>query len=38
MQAAIDPVHDTRGPVEFKRHVAGVILKRAIARAESRRG
>ena len=33
MQDAIDPVEDNRGPVEFKKHVAGVILARAIARA-----
>jgi len=32
----IDPGEDNRGPVEFKRHVAGVILTRAIARAWSR--
>ena len=32
----IDPQADNRGPVEFKRHVAGVILARAIARAWSR--
>lgn len=32
----IDPNEDNRGPVEFKRHVAGVILSRAIARAWSR--
>ncbi|MCO8145064.1 xanthine dehydrogenase family protein subunit M [Rhodovulum tesquicola] len=36
MQGDIDPVEDNRGPVEFKRHVAGVILTRAIARAWSR--
>jgi carbon-monoxide dehydrogenase medium subunit len=36
MQAAIEPVEDNRGPVEFKRHVAGVILSRAIQRAWSR--
>lgn len=36
MQADIDPMPDNRGPVEFKRHVAGVILRRAIARAWSR--
>ena len=38
MLAAISPVADNRGPVAFKRHVAGVILRRAIARAESRKG
>jgi carbon-monoxide dehydrogenase medium subunit len=32
----INPVEDNRGPVAFKRHVAGVILARAIARAWSR--
>lgn len=32
----IDPSADNRGPVEFKRHVAGVVLGRAIARAFSR--
>ena len=34
--AAIDPVTDNRGPVEFKQHVAGVILGRAIDRALER--
>ena len=33
---AIDPAEDNRGPVEFKKHVAGVILARAIERAWSR--
>lgn len=32
----IDPVADNRGPVEFKKHVAGVILRRAIDRAAKR--
>lgn len=32
----IDPVADNRGPVDFKKHVAGVILRRAIDRAASR--
>ncbi len=36
MLGDIDPVEDNRGPVAFKRHVAGVILGRAIARAWSR--
>jgi len=36
MLADIDPASDNRGPVEFKRHVAGVILRRAIARAADR--
>ncbi|MEL6236370.1 MAG: FAD binding domain-containing protein [Pseudomonadota bacterium] len=35
--AAIAPGEDMRGPVEFKRHVAGVILKRAIDSALGRR-
>ncbi|MEM7683592.1 MAG: xanthine dehydrogenase family protein subunit M [Pseudomonadota bacterium] len=34
--AAIDPGDDMRGPVAFKKHVAQVILRRAIARAQSR--
>lgn len=38
MLAAIDPGEDMRGPVAFKRHVAGVILRRAIERARSRAG
>jgi carbon-monoxide dehydrogenase medium subunit len=32
----IDPSEDNRGPVAFKKHVAGVILRRAIERAWSR--
>ena len=36
MLADIDPVEDNRGPVDFKRHVAGIILTRAIERAWSR--
>ncbi|PLL10733.1 carbon monoxide dehydrogenase [Tabrizicola sp. TH137] len=36
MLADIDPQADNRGPIAFKRHVAGVILARAIARAWSR--
>lgn len=36
MMGAIDPVADNRGPIEFKKHVAGVILRRAIGRAQSR--
>jgi carbon-monoxide dehydrogenase medium subunit len=36
MQEAIDPTADNRGPVEFKRHVAGAMLRRAIARAAER--
>lgn len=36
MLADIDPTEDNRGPVAFKKHVAGVILRRAIERAWSR--
>ena len=36
MLEAIDPQEDNRGPVDFKKHVAGVILRRAIERAASR--
>ena len=36
MLGDIDPTQDNRGPVEFKRHAAAVILRRAIARAWSR--
>ncbi len=38
MLEAIDPVADNRGPVEFKKHVAAVMLRRAIERARSRAG
>ena len=33
---AADPVADLRGPPEFKRHTAGVMTRRAIARARDR--
>ena len=39
VQAAVeasDPVADTRGPVDFKKYVAGVIVKRAIQIAKTR--
>ncbi len=36
MQGDIDPSEDNRGPVAFKKHVAGVIVRRAITRAWSR--
>ncbi|MBT0956590.1 xanthine dehydrogenase family protein subunit M [Alphaproteobacteria bacterium KMM 3653] len=36
MLGDIDPTEDNRGPVAFKKHVAGVILRRAITRAWSR--
>lgn len=36
MLGDIDPTEDNRGPVAFKIHVAGVILRRAIERAWSR--
>jgi len=32
----IEPVEDNRGPVEFKRHAAGMVTRRAIERAISR--
>ncbi len=32
----INPTGDNRGPVEFKRHVAGIIIGRAITRAVAR--
>lgn len=35
---AIDPVADNRGPVAFKKHVASVVLRRAINRAAGRAG
>jgi carbon-monoxide dehydrogenase medium subunit len=34
--AAADPVADLRGPVDFRRHVTGVVTRRAIARALER--
>lgn len=36
MLGEIDPTEDNRGPIAFKKHVAGVILRRAIERAWSR--
>ncbi|MCG7574123.1 xanthine dehydrogenase family protein subunit M [Phaeobacter sp. CNT1-3] len=36
MLGDIDPTEDNRGPIAFKKHVAGVILRRAIERAWSR--
>lgn len=36
MLGDIDPSEDNRGPVAFKNHVAGVILRRAVERAWSR--
>ncbi|MEE3359454.1 MAG: xanthine dehydrogenase family protein subunit M [Pseudomonadota bacterium] len=33
---AIDPQEDMRGPIAFKKHVAEVILRRAIAKAQER--
>lgn len=36
MLGDIDPTEDNRGPVAFKRHVAGIILTRAITRAWGR--
>ncbi|NVO27344.1 xanthine dehydrogenase family protein subunit M [Donghicola sp. C2-DW-16] len=37
MLASIDPQEDMRGPIPFKRHVAAVILRRAIESALSRK-
>lgn len=34
--ASIDPVDDNRGPVEFKKHAASMIVKRALEQAWSR--
>ncbi len=34
--ADIAPTADNRGPVEFKRHVAGIVIRRAIERAWAR--
>ncbi|MBP0485182.1 FAD binding domain-containing protein [Sagittula salina] len=34
--AAIDPQEDMRGPIAFKRHVAGVVIRRAMQRATDR--
>ncbi|NKX45915.1 FAD binding domain-containing protein [Roseicyclus persicicus] len=36
MLDAIDPQEDMKGPVAFKKHVAAVILRRAIAQAQAR--
>ena len=36
MDEAIDPQSDNRGPAEFKRHAAAVVLRRAIAAAAAR--
>ena len=33
---ASDPVADTRGPVEFKKYVAGIIVKKALNSAIAR--
>ncbi len=33
---ATDPVEDLRGPADFKRHAAGVMVQRAVARARER--
>ncbi|WP_172329119.1 xanthine dehydrogenase family protein subunit M [Mangrovicoccus sp. HB161399] len=37
MLAAIDPQEDMRGPIPFKKHVAAVVLRRAIGAALARR-
>ena len=36
MLGDIDPTEDNRGPIEFKRHAASIILRRAIASAWAR--
>jgi carbon-monoxide dehydrogenase medium subunit len=36
--AISDPASDLRGPAEFRRHVAGVMVRRAILRARERAG
>jgi carbon-monoxide dehydrogenase medium subunit len=36
--AITDPASDLRGPAEFRRHVAGVMVRRAILRARERAG
>ena len=36
MLGDIDPTEDNRGPIEFKRHAAAIILRRAIASAWAR--
>ena len=33
---SIEPVEDNRGPVEFKKHAASLVTKRAIEQALSR--
>ena len=41
VQAAVaitDPASDLRGPADFRKHVAGVMVRRAIARARERAG
>ncbi|GAW33590.1 carbon monoxide dehydrogenase medium chain [Roseovarius sp. A-2] len=38
MLGAIEPMADNRGPAAFKKHVAGVLLRRAIERAQQRAG
>jgi carbon-monoxide dehydrogenase medium subunit len=40
-QAAVaitDPASDLRGPAEFRRHVAGVMVRRAVRQARERAG
>jgi carbon-monoxide dehydrogenase medium subunit len=34
--SSIEPVDDNRGPVEFKKHAAAVVLRRAIEQAWAR--
>ncbi|MEH6633429.1 MAG: xanthine dehydrogenase family protein subunit M [Halopseudomonas aestusnigri] len=35
-KAITNPAEDGRGPIEFRRHVAGIMVERAIAKAHSR--
>jgi carbon-monoxide dehydrogenase medium subunit len=36
--AITDPASDLRGPAEFRKHVAGIMVRRAIGRARERAG
>jgi len=37
-QAIMSPAADARGPVEYRRHVGGIMVMRALQRAASRAG
>ncbi len=32
----MEPAADSRGPVEYRKHVGGIMVKRALARAAER--